>query len=53
MKIASVEPHIMEDNLLLSFEIDWIKKFDGIPEFDVMIDNGKLVLISQQKIEKI
>jgi len=52
-KITSIKPHIMDDSLLLSFDIDWIKKLNGIPEFDVFIDrNRKLVLISQQKIKR-
>ena len=40
-----VKPLLWEDRLLLSLDSKWIDVFGFIPSFDVMIENGKLILL--------
>jgi hypothetical protein len=43
--LNKVKPLLWENHLLLSFDSKWIDVFGSIPVFDVIIKNGRLVLL--------
>lgn len=43
-----VKPIIWENFLLLSFDIKWIEIFGQIPEFELSIENDRLIILSQK-----
>jgi len=40
--------YLFENSYIISLSKEWLEKFNGIPEFDVYIDNDRLHLISQK-----
>jgi len=47
-KIDSVRSFSFEDSILVSLTKDWINHFNGIPEFEVFLDNKRrLHLVSK------
>ena len=42
---TQVKPLLWENLLLLSLDVKWIDVFGFIPSFDVMIENGRLILL--------
>lgn len=51
-KLRSVKPYLFGEFLIIAFTKDWINLFNTIPEFDVFLDKGKLVLITKESIKK-
>ena len=52
-RIAEVTPHIMDDHLILSLDIDWIKEFNGVvPKFEVEIDQERRLVIRSPVISR-
>ncbi|WP_042684129.1 hypothetical protein [Candidatus Nitrosotenuis chungbukensis] len=52
-QIAKASPYLMGEHLILSLDSKWIHVCNGIPEFEVAIDNDKLVLTcSNLKLQK-
>ncbi len=50
-KLQPIIPHVFENYLLISIDIEWLKIFKKIPTFEVSIDNEKrLHLISNEVI---
>lgn len=47
-----VKPLLWENFLLLPFDMKWIEVFGKIPEFEVVIENDRLILLSQKIKEK-
>ena len=52
MKKCKITPYLFEGYLIISLHTDWIKTFDGIPDFIVNIEKGqKLHIISDKKVK--
>ena len=47
-KITSVVPYLFEGYLLISLKSEWISVFGKVPSFDVMIDGGRLEIVSRE-----
>jgi len=48
-KIGKIKPYLFDDSLVIALSKDWINFFSNIPTFDVMYENGKLVIQSESK----
>ena len=46
-KIGKVSPYLFGDHLVIALSKDWINVYNSVPEFVVLIDNGRLILQSQ------
>jgi len=52
-KLATITPLFFEGYLIICISSDWVKIFNGLPVFDVMIDKyGKLHFVSQRGIKE-
>ena len=47
-KIAEVNPYRYENSLIIALSGDWIDAFGKIPKFFVFIEDGELILKSEQ-----
>ncbi len=52
METKTITPYLFEGFLVISLNPDWIKAFDGIPNFDVSVGKDKkLHIVSNKKIQ--
>ena len=47
-KIAEINPYRFDDSLIIALAGDWIETFGKVPKFIVLIDDGKLILQSEE-----
>lgn len=47
-KITEVNPYRYENSLIIALSGDWIEAFGKIPKFFVFIEDGELILKSEQ-----
>ncbi len=51
-KIATITPIMWDEHLLLSFDIKWIELFGKTPEFKVILEKNRLILLGPKLKEK-
>jgi len=47
-KIAEINPYRFDDSLIIVLAGDWIETFGKVPKFIVLIDDGRLILQSEE-----
>jgi hypothetical protein len=53
-KIGEISPYFFEDNLIIPLSKDWIKLFQKIPEFEIVLEKtGKLVLRTKDELKEV
>lgn len=47
-KITEINPYRYENSLIIALSGDWIETFGKVPKFIVLIDDGRLILQSEE-----
>jgi len=51
-KIATITPYFLEGFLILGISQEWSSRFEGIPKFEVSIDNkNRMHFISKESVK--
>lgn len=48
-RLCFVEPYLFENNLIIALADEWINVLGKLPKFEVLYENGKLVIQTESK----
>jgi hypothetical protein len=51
-KFKIIKPYFFQDSLVISLTKEWINHFNGIPEFEVFLDNKKQIHLISKSFQK-
>lgn len=52
MNLGTISPYFFEDRLIISLSKEWMKLFNGIPKFKVLLDSKNQLVLQGPTVKK-